>query len=396
MDRIWMDSFAGNQLKEMTEMRFARKQHIVLISSGVATVIFLVFALYYYFNHQPLSSGLLLLSGIVTLLNMISLNRHRELHTQADLILSLILLTYALALVSNAQHELSHLLWLYPLITTLVMINPFRLGLVYSAAICLAMSASILFNPAQSGSYPIAQTYFLVSLFALTIICNTASFFFSKAINYIHTLYQEGIEELAYLDPLTGLANRWSFETWATEKLKEQQSSNTITALVFLDIDNFKRINDSYGHDVGDQVLKHFAHRLRNNIRNKDRATNQHDYSIARFAGDEFVLLLYGVRNLRDLDNILNRICNLFVDRYPETDMLNNLTVSIGAAIYPKDAITLPELTRCADKAMYAAKHGGKNQYRYYHDAAFPPAVETVLGSQPVEAPNVTPLKKAH
>lgn len=128
----------------------------------------------------------------------------------------------------------------------------------------------------------------------------------------------------------------------------------------FLDIDNFKRINDSYGHDVGDQVLKHFAHRLRNNIRNKDRATNQHDYSIARFAGDEFVLLLYGVRNLRDLDNILNRICNLFVDRYPETDMLNNLTVSIGAAIYPKDAITLPELTRCADKAMYAAKHGGK------------------------------------
>ncbi|QEO47309.1 GGDEF domain-containing protein [Vibrio tarriae] len=391
-----MDSFAGNQLKEMTEMRFARKQHIVLISSGVATAIFLVFALYYYFNHQPLSSGLLLLSGIATLLNMLSLNRHRELHTQADLILSLILLTYAVALVSNTQHELSHLLWLYPLITTLVMINPFRMGLVYSATICLAMTASILLNHLQTGSNHIAHNYFLMSLFALTIICNTASFFFSRAINYIHTLYQEGIEELAYLDPLTGLANRWSFETWATEKLKEQQESNSITALVFLDIDNFKRINDNYGHDVGDQVLKHFAHRLRNNIRNKDRTTNQHDYSIARFAGDEFVLLLYGIRNLRDLDNILSRICYLFIDRYPETDMLNNLTVSIGVAIYPKDAITLHELTRCADKAMYAAKHGGKNQYRYYHDAAFPPAIETVLDDTPVDAPNVTPLKKAH
>ncbi|MBU5233977.1 GGDEF domain-containing protein, partial [Vibrio cholerae] len=80
--------------------------------------------------------------------------------TKADLILSLIMLTYALALVRNAKHELSHLLWLDPLITTLVMINAFRLGLVFSAAICLSMTASILFNPAQTGSYPISQTYF--------------------------------------------------------------------------------------------------------------------------------------------------------------------------------------------------------------------------------------------
>ncbi len=76
--------------------------------------------------------------------------------------------------------------------------------------------------------------------------------------------------------------------------------------------------------------------------------------------------------------------------------MLNNLTVSVGVAIYPKDAITLPELTRCADKAMYAAKHGGKNQYRYYHEAAFPPTVDTILDSQPIDPTNVTPLKKAH
>ncbi|WP_154174037.1 GGDEF domain-containing protein [Vibrio metoecus] len=391
-----MDSFVGNQLKEMTEMRFARKQHIVLISSGVATAIFLVFAFYYYLNHQSLSCILLLLSGVASLLNMVSLNRHRQLHTQADLILSLILLTYAVALVSNNQGELWHLLWLYPLITTLVMINPFRMGVVYSAAICLAMTVSVLFLHYKTGVNHIVHSYFLISLYALTIICNTASFFFSKAINYIHALYQEGIEELAYLDPLTGLANRWSFENWATEKLKEQNETNGITALVFLDIDNFKRINDSYGHDVGDEVLKHFAHRLRNNVRNKDRATNQHDYSIARFAGDEFVLLLYGVRSLRDLDGILERICSLFVDRYPETEMLNQLTVSIGVAIYPKDAITLSELTRCADKAMYAAKHGGKNQYRYYHDAAYPPPIETALNLNPNDALNVTPLKKAH
>ena len=127
-------------------------------------------------------------------------------------------------------------------------------------------------------------------------------------VNYIQTLYREGIEELAYLDQLTGLANRWSFETWARAKLEEldQTHSNTVTALVFLDIDNFKHINDNYGHDVGDRVLKHFATRLKNNIRNKDRKTDKHDYSIARFAGDEFVLMLYDVRCKKDLDTIMD------------------------------------------------------------------------------------------
>ncbi|MGL4828334.1 MAG: GGDEF domain-containing protein [Vibrio sp.] len=391
-----MDSFAGNQLKEMAEMRFARKQHIVLISSSVTATIFLVLAICDYLNDDFLLSGLLFFSSIVTLFNLVSLIRHRQFHTHADLILSLILLTFSVVIISNAENDLGHLLWLYPLICTLIMINPFRMGVIYSIMICLATTIMMLVQHYQATSTHAEHSYFLISLYALTIISNAASFYFSKAINYVYALHQEGIEELAYLDPLTGLANRWSFENWANEKLKEQQGTSTITALVFLDIDNFKRINDNYGHDVGDQVLKHFAHRLQNNLRNKDRATNKHDYSIARFAGDEFVLLLYGVRNLHDLDNILDRISCLFIDRYPETDMLNHLTVSIGVAIYPKDAITLSELTRCADKAMYASKHGGKNQYRYYHDAAYPPPIKTTLDTEPNDTTNVTPLKKAH
>ncbi|MCV5917288.1 GGDEF domain-containing protein, partial [Escherichia coli] len=118
------------------------------------------------------------------------------------------------------------------------------------------------------------------------------SYYYAKVVSYIQTLYREGIEELAYLDQLTGLANRWSFETWARAKLHDIDHSDecSVTALVFLDIDNFKYINDTYGHDVGDQVLKAFATRLKKSIRNSDRKTDKHDYSIARFAGDEFVL----------------------------------------------------------------------------------------------------------
>ncbi|HCE1950572.1 TPA: GGDEF domain-containing protein, partial [Vibrio parahaemolyticus] len=97
-----------------------------------------------------------------------------------------------------------------------------------------------------------------------------------------------------------------------------------------------------------------------------DRKTDKHDYSIARFAGDEFVLMLYDVRSKQDLDGILDRIVNLFPKGYQNYDTYNELTMSVGAAIYKQDADDLSELTRCADKAMYAAKHTGKNQYAFY------------------------------
>jgi diguanylate cyclase (GGDEF)-like protein len=216
---------------------------------------------------------------------------------------------------------------------------------------------------------------------------------------YIQNLYREGIEELAYLDQLTGLANRWSFEKWARSKLEEvdTQGSNKVTALVFLDIDNFKLINDSYGHDVGDQVLQHFATRLKNSIRNKDRSTNKHDYSIARFAGDEFVIMLYDVRSKKDLNNILSRIVNLFNGGYHSCDSINEITMSAGVAIYRQDAHDLSELTRCADKAMYTAKHTGKNRFAFYEDCSQNIQAlkesHSLLGTM-AQCSNVTPLNR--
>jgi diguanylate cyclase (GGDEF)-like protein len=195
------------------------------------------------------------------------------------------------------------------------------------------------------------------------------------------------------MDQLTGLANRWSFENWAEAKLQNTKGDKrSITALVFLDIDDFKSINDTYGHDVGDRVLQHFARRLKNNVRSKDRKTDKHDYSIARFAGDEFVLLLYDVNSREDLENILKRICHLFEDTYESSERINKLTISVGVSLFPQDADTLPELTRCADKAMYAAKHGGKNQYRYYGGDYLAP-LENIDDSTLM---NVTPIKKTN
>ncbi|GAK87387.1 diguanylate cyclase [Vibrio ponticus] len=78
------------------------------------------------------------------------------------------------------------------------------------------------------------------------------------------------------------------------------------------------------------------------------------------------MILLYDVRSKKDLDGILKRICSLFHDSYAGSNRVSSLTISVGVALYPQDADNLNELTRCADKAMYAAKHSGKNQFKYY------------------------------
>lgn len=229
---------------------------------------------------------------------------------------------------------------------------------------------------------------FLLTLLAISFVCHTFSYYYAKILNYVQILYREGIEELAYFDQLTGLANRWSFETWVQQKLDDIDHSHdsALTALVFLDLDNFKHINDNYGHDVGDQVLKTFASRLQSSVRNRDRSTLKHDYSIARFAGDEFVLLLYDVHNKEDLNKVLQRIVNVYAGGHQEDSMIHEITMSLGVAIYKQDAAELSELVRCADKAMYVAKQTGKNQYAYYEDC-----IEAEELSNPqVVPPNIT------
>ncbi|MCW8333850.1 GGDEF domain-containing protein [Vibrio paucivorans] len=370
-----MTNLVGRHLEEMADMRSTRKRRVVLLTSVVASCLFFFYAVVH-FNNQSYQFGLLNIACVVAItINGLYLIKYPT-NNHCDLILSGVLLFQGVVLLLYGETVASRLLWIYPILAAVVFLNDFKIGVIFSTSFCLIVGLAMLLphTIALPPSFSVGR--FLISLFALCLICNTSAYYYSKVVNYIQSLYQEGIEDLAYMDQLTGLANRWSFENWAAEKLIEKSNSSQITALVFLDIDDFKSINDTYGHDVGDRVLQHFASRLKNNIRNKDRKTDKHDYSIARFAGDEFVLLLYDVRTRKDLDAILERICGLFEQSYQSSQRINRLTVSVGAALFPNDATNLPELTRCADKAMYAAKHAGKNQYQYYHGEALNPLHE--------------------
>ncbi|MCK6264547.1 GGDEF domain-containing protein [Vibrio sp. ZSDE26] len=384
-----MPQLVGRHLEEMANIRSSRKRRIVLISSIVVGILLAYYSMVH-FSHSHYSFGLFNLCCLLAVILNVSHLSKQPKSNYSEIILSGVLLLQALVQLLYGENIISQILWLFPILAAIIFINEFKIGLLLSSSFYLIILFSVNFpgNTLIPREFPTDRLLF--SLFSILLICNISSYYYAKAVNYIQSLYKEGIEDLAYMDQLTGLANRWSFENWASDKLAHPPENGTLTALIFIDIDDFKSINDAYGHDVGDRVLQHFARRLKNNIRNKDRKTNKHDYSIARFAGDEFVILLYDVKTKNDLNGILDRVCEIFTDNYKTEQRINTLTVSVGAALFPNDATTLPELTRCADKAMYTAKHRGKNQYCYYHDDP----KDNQVGSNINNDNKVTQLKK--
>lgn len=168
---------------------------------------------------------------------------------------------------------------------------------------------------------------------------------------------QEEIHRLAYYDPLTNLPNRSLLEERAAFALKIAQRNNDSVALLFLDLDNFKNINDSLGHKAGDRLLQAFADRLRAMVREED--------TFARPGGDEFILLLPATdasgaaHAAQKLLALLNRPFS--IDGY---DL--SVTSSVGIALYPEDGSLLSELYTNADIAMYRAKQKGRNTYSFF------------------------------
>ncbi|HAS6196739.1 TPA: GGDEF domain-containing protein [Vibrio vulnificus] len=380
-----MTKLVGQHLEEMADIRSTRKKKIVGLCSVAASVMFFYCAIDQFAQSDLALAALNGLAAMICLGNFLYI-KSVENPLYADLVLSCLMLLDALLLFLYGNATADKMLVLFPLLATVILINSFNIGLLLSGSFCFIVAYSLFFAKTVVLTGLLDTTQFFIALIATCIVCHTSTYYYSKVVHYIQSLYQEGIEDLAYLDQLTGLANRWSFENWAKDKLREIDAtpSTCITALVFLDIDNFKHINDAYGHDVGDRVLQHFANRLKNNVRNKNRRTDKHDYSIARFAGDEFVLMLYDVKTKQDLDKILQRIVGLFTTGYLAHERINELTLSVGAAIYQQDAFELSELTRCADKAMYSAKHSGKNQYAYYENCTPPLPQKKMTNSEPL------------
>ncbi len=170
---------------------------------------------------------------------------------------------------------------------------------------------------------------------------------------------EEIIQHQAHHDTLTDLPNRQLFMDFLERELAQARRNDARVALLFLDLNGFKQINDTMGHSCGDRLLQEVAHRLRACVRESD--------TVARLGGDEFTVLMPDLSHTHDVGIVLRKILGVFEKPFMIDDVAVDTSTSIGVCLFPDDGEHSEELIKKADIAMYDAKGSGKNAYQFYN-----------------------------
>ncbi|MGQ8365500.1 putative bifunctional diguanylate cyclase/phosphodiesterase [Glaciecola sp. 1036] len=178
-----------------------------------------------------------------------------------------------------------------------------------------------------------------------------------------HKLHQNylNVKHLSEKDPLTGLSNRYHFNQLMSLLIDTEGKTHNDVALILIDLDNFKFINDTMGHDAGDRLLIEFSKRIKNQLRRHE--------SFARLGGDEFAIILNGVRSPEQVEMVAKRIHSALHSPITIEENEIECNASVGAAMYPHQAKSKDELVKFADVAMYSAKRAGKGMVKLYNES---------------------------
>ena len=169
---------------------------------------------------------------------------------------------------------------------------------------------------------------------------------------------QAQLAHQAQHDVLTGLPNRALFQDRLERGIAGAQRTGDQLAVLFIDLDGFKAVNDTLGHSAGDELLREMAARLQNNVRRND--------TVARLGGDEFTVMLLGIRDARDVARVAHKLLQALQQPIQMVQGEARVTGSVGVSLYPQDGANATDLQRYADVAMYRAKHSGKNRLTFY------------------------------
>lgn len=327
------------------------------------------------FSYKNLSNGLwglglvLLACSVTGTLNLLYY-RLRKRDTYTLFVLNCILIILCLTLLITGGIESTGILWIYPIMAICLLVNRFAVGLVL-ASMLLLLSALILYLP---NLHPLIASYtnvessrFLFTLTAMSCISSLGVYHKEKALDCIVSLHEQDMQRLAFFDSLTGLANRSSFNHWLQKMIDRFDHEKKILALLYVDLDNFKQVNDVHGHHVGDELLVEFGNRLFNCVRPTDRTSMIiNDEGIARLAGDEFAVTIAGASCAEEIVVVAERILGICKDGFTLDGLDLQVTVSIGIAISQDEPVSAEVLLKQADTAMYQSKRNGKNSYQFY------------------------------
>ena len=181
----------------------------------------------------------------------------------------------------------------------------------------------------------------------------------TMAVIILLRIYKVLLWNQANFDMLTGLPNRAMFHDRLAQELKKADRSDQSFALMLVDLDRFKDVNDTHGHAMGDILLQEAARRMVDCVRESD--------TVARLGGDEFIVVLPQLNDPKYAENIAKKIITALAAPFQLRDQVAHVSASLGIALYPQDAVDIGHLIRNADQAMYAAKNNGRNSFSYYH-----------------------------
>ncbi len=170
--------------------------------------------------------------------------------------------------------------------------------------------------------------------------------------------HEHKLERIARYDVLTGLPNRALLADRLQQEMAHCRRQRKQLAVVFIDLDGFKQVNDQYGHNVGDELLIALSQRMKAALRDDD--------TLSRIGGDEFVAILNGLTRPKDCERVLDRLLHAVAEPVETSGFVLRVSASIGVTLFPQDATDFDNLLRHADHAMYQAKQAGKNRYHYF------------------------------
>ncbi|WP_017445525.1 putative bifunctional diguanylate cyclase/phosphodiesterase [Gayadomonas joobiniege] len=360
------DLIAGEQAVLAVPRR--RRYRLCQILTIIGVVFLCSFGSLSLANGASFLGTILLTSALIGLINLYLLKRSRNVDRAAKT-LTCILFVLSMSLLVTGGKDNTGILWIYPIVAINLFINRFWPAVILFI-IFSVISTLLLFTPLSNlllTTYTFTEAVrFILTILALNVICLAALYAEEKASETVLQLYNEDVRQRAYFDSLTGLPNRWSFIMNLGRMISRAEVDKQRIGLLYIDLDNFKQINDQYGHETGDRVLLKFSERLTDSIRPSDQLFKVPKESLARLAGDEFVVLLPNIQDPLDASSVATRILKMFEGGFGVDNIEHMVYASIGIAVYPDDAKSPADLLRQADAAMYSAKQEGRNCFRFF------------------------------